>query len=205
MSSSSSSSQSSSSSLPVDFTEQLNQIIAGNNTDNLILFKFTPESGFPSDDTSQRLQFSFRTVNNSFLNYSELTNPSTPSEIASTSNCYVPEDDDINIHHDPIFFVDLIVKNSGVQNISVRSQKDKYHDDDVKYSFLIPKFTWSEDLIVDAISSNVSYDPLEDAVGAFWAGTTDEDINKLEYTSNVVSKSFSTSMNSVVRHFTIAL
>ena len=32
MSSSSSSSQSSSSSLPVDFTEQLNQIIAGNNT-----------------------------------------------------------------------------------------------------------------------------------------------------------------------------
>jgi hypothetical protein len=199
-SSSSTNSSSSSSSLPDLITEKLNQIIAGNNPDDLILFTYSPDDGFNDDNDDNKISFSFRTVNNSFFNYSSLLNPGTPASIESASNCYVPEDKDINIHHDPVFFVDLIVKDSGAKNISVRSQEEKNRDESVKYSFLIPKFTWSDDLIVDAIASNVSYSPLEDADGSLWTGTTDKNINKIEYNSNVASKSFSTGMDSIIRN-----
>ena len=124
-SSSSTNSSSSSSSLPDLITEKLNQIIAGNNPDDLILFTYSPDDGFNDDNDDNKISFSFRTVNNSFFNYSSLLNPGTPASIESASNCYVPEDKDINIHHDPVFFVDLIVKDSGAKNISVRSQEEK--------------------------------------------------------------------------------
>jgi hypothetical protein len=134
---SSPSSGSSSSSEPIKFTEVLNQIVAGNNPDNLILFTYTPEGGFDYEGDDQTIQFQFRTVNNEFFNYDTLLNPTTPTEIEGSSNCYVPEDDDVNIKHDPIFYVDLIVKDSGVKNVSVRSQEEKYQEESVKYSFIM--------------------------------------------------------------------
>jgi len=198
-----SSSESSFSSLPDEFTEVLNQIIAGNNPDNLIPFTYTPQSGFDSDDDTQQIQFSFRTVNNEFFNYDNLLNPPDVEEIAGASNCYVPEDDDVNIKHEPIFYVDLIVKDSPVKNISVRIQEEKYKDEQVKYSFIIPKFTWNQDLITDAISSNVSYNPLEDSTGSFWAGTSDDRLYKIEYNSNVAASAFSTSEDGTIKNIIV--
>lgn len=201
MSSSSSSKDSSSSSFPDTFTEQLNQIIAGNNPDNLILFTYTPESGFVSNDDSQQIQFSFRTVNNEYFNYDTLLNPTVDEE--SSEDVYVPEDPDVKIKHEPIFYVDLIVRNSGVKNISVRSQETKYQNEQVKYSFIIPKFTWNQDLITDAITSNVTYTPLEDATGSFWAGTSDDKLHKIEYTSNVAASAYSTSEDGTIKNILV--
>jgi hypothetical protein len=202
-SSSTESSQSSSSSLPDKFTEVLNQIIAGNNPDNLIPFTYTPEGGFDYEGDDQTIQFQFRTVNNEFFNYDTLLNPTTPTEIESASNCYVPQDDDVNIKHDPIFYVDLIVKDSSVKSASVRSQEEKYKEESVKYSFIIPKFTWSKDLITDAIASNVAYTPLTDAAGSFWAGTASDKLYKIEYNSNVAAEAFSTDEEGTIRNLLV--
>ena len=202
-SSGSSFSSSSSSSAPFTFTEQLNQIIAGNNPDNLMLFTYTPESGFSENVDDNKIFFQFRTVNNEFFNYDTLLNPTTPTEIASASNCYVPQDDDVDIKHDPIFYVDLIVKDSGVKDISVRSQEEKYKDEQVKYSFIIPKFTWNQDLITDAIASNVAYTPLDDATGSFWAGTSDDKLYKIEYSANVAAEAFSTNEEGTIKNLLV--
>ena len=201
-SSSSNYSSSSSSSMPITFTEQLNQIIAGQNPENLVLFTFTPNSGFEYLD-DQQILFKFKTENENFLEYSSLLNPTTPSAIESASNCYVPEDDDINIHHSPKFYVDLIIKNSGAKNISARSQEEKYKEESVKYSFVMPRFTWDTDLRVDAISSNVSYMPLEDSIGSFWAGTSDSKIHKIEYTANVASEAFSSDIGGDIKNILV--
>jgi hypothetical protein len=197
------SSESSSSSFPVPFTEKLNQIIAGNNPDNLIPFTYTPEGGFDYEGDDQTIQFQFRTVNNEFFNYDTLLNPTSPTEIEGSSNCYVPEDDDVNIKHDPIFYVDLIVKDSGVKNVSVRSQEEKYQEESVKYSFIIPKFTWNKDLITDAISSNVVYTPLDDSLGSFWAGTSDDKLYKIEYNSNAAASAYSRDEEGTVKNILV--
>ena len=193
------SSSSSSSSFPIKFTEVLNQIVAGENPDNLILFTYTPASGFSYVKDDQSIAFQFRTVNNEYFNYDQLLNPTSPTEIESASNCYVPQDDDVNIKHDPIFYVDLIVQGSGVKSASVRSQENKYVEESVKYSFIIPKFTWNQNLVTDAIASNASYTPLSGALGSFWAGTSDDKLYKIEYNSNAAAKAYSTDEEGTIK------
>jgi len=169
----------------------------------LILFTYTPESGFEYDEDDQEIIFQFRSVNNEFFNYDNLLNPASPDEIASVSNCYVPQDDDAEIKHNPIFYVDLIVKDSGVKSASVRSQEEKYKEESVQYSFIIPKFNWSQDLITDTIASNVSYEPLEDATGSFWAGTSSDKLYKVEYNSNVAAEAFSTDEEGTIKNLLV--
>jgi hypothetical protein len=166
------------------------------------LFTYTPDSGFEYSNDDQEIVFSFRTVNNEFFNYNSLLNPPDVEE-SSENDCYVPEDDDVDIKHEPIFYVDLIVKNGGVKNTSVRAQEEKYKDESVKYSFIIPKFTWNQDTITDAIASNVAYTPLADATGSFWAGTEDDMLYKIEYNSNVAASAYSTAEEGQIKQLIV--
>jgi len=206
MSSSSSSSQSlsssSSSSLPLNFTEQINQIIAGYNPDHLIPFSFQKVNGFAYSANDQQITFSFKQTVNEYFNYSSILSPPSITEDNGTG-VYVPQEDDAEIKHEPIYYVDLIVRNTGVKSVSVRSQEEKYQEEAVTYSFIIPKFSWNHDLITASISSNVSYTPLEDSIGSFWAGTLDEKLYKIEYAANVAASAFSTNGDGVIKRLVV--
>jgi hypothetical protein len=149
------SSSSSSSSAPEPFTDKIHQIIAGDSSDNVIFFTYEQENGFEHDGNNQEISFSFKTVNNYFFNYQNLLSPENQETIENVSNCYVPNILDSDLKSDPIFYVDLIVKDSGIKDLNVRSQENNYGNSEVKYSFLIPKFDWSDQLIVNYIKLNI--------------------------------------------------
>jgi hypothetical protein len=193
------SSSSSSSSEPISNTKEIYQVIAGKEGDDLIFFTYEQDQGFQGSDENQELSFSFRTVNNGFFNYQEIVNQKKSEESVSTSNCYVPEGDDVNIKSDPVFYVDLIVKNSGVKDISVRAQEERYKDNEVKYSYLIPKFEWDKGLMTGPASGDEGYTPLEGSEGSFWAGTLGSKLHKVEYNSEIASSSYSRDEGAIVR------
>ena len=193
------SSSSSSSSAPEPFTDKIHQIIAGDSSDNVIFFTYEQENGFEHDGNNQEISFSFKTVNNYFFNYQNLLSPENQETIENVSNCYVPNILDSDLKSDPIFYVDLIVKDSGIKDLNVRSQENNYGNSEVKYSFLIPKFGWSDQLIVGEVESSLDYTPLDDSEGSFWAGTLDEKLHKIEYNSETAKSSYNQNEDGIVR------
>lgn len=118
--------------------EKIYKIVINQNHHNVIPFVFKTEDEFKN--AGAELSFSFRgTSDNTFLNFSNVSNPNNDIETQNTT--YVQSNNDANFS--PTFFLDLIT-NTPSQNVSVSTNinnKDKHM---AKYTFVIPKFTWSK-------------------------------------------------------------
>tara|TARA_R110000824_G_C15232856_1_gene678969 strand:- start:18978 stop:20936 length:1959 start_codon:yes stop_codon:yes gene_type:complete len=145
-------------------------IVQGNNT--IIPFSCFPESG---EATTTDINFSAEVAAPS-LEYDEIFKVTNAATNSSTET-YVPEDDNTQYKHDNITHVDIIAKDpSGIREINVRSQNELYTTEEIQSSFLIPKFSWDITNFSNVVSSSE-----DDYIGSVWAGSDDNLLHNIQY------------------------
>ena len=165
-----------------DYT-QINNIFIQQNLNGIIPFTYFGEDKFNSaTDNSSLLKFSFRTSNQTYLNYNNILNPKISEETKNT--VFMPETEDSKFTTSPIFYVDLVTEDkSGISEFSLRGQTELYEKRTPKYTFIIPKFTWDTSLITN---DRTAVTGLTNAIGSVWVGTNDNVIYKIEYSDKNV-------------------
>lgn len=184
----------SSSSSSYQLTQQLYHVLVGQNHYNLIPFLFYGEDDFQYTGTN--LLFTFHTQYNN-ISYDNITSPSRPS--VTTGTTYVPEKEDAYYRPDPIFYLDLIT-NKGTQEEIVTGQIPNTQKGNSDYTFVIPKFTWDNELaLATSFSEESGYTHLTDATGSIWVGTEDYNVHKYEYNDLTVLNSYTLALDSEVK------
>lgn len=162
-------------------TLQINSVLISQGLSGFLPFVFYGEEKFAGD--ASQLIFNFRTSRTQYFDYSGIFSP--PVSTPATNTTYLPETEDSKNVHSPIFFVDLITDDkSGVSQISARATKDRYEKRLPKYTFVIPKFTWSN----SDIKGSGGTVGLTGSLGTFWIGTGSKNLYKVEYTDKTISK-----------------
>ena len=103
----------------------INNFLINQNLNGILPFTFTSEDKFQADlGNSALLKFSFKTSNETYLDYTNINTPTTTNPTTTTT--YIPETDDSKYIDSPIFYVDLIVEDkSGISKVSTRPELNR--------------------------------------------------------------------------------
>jgi hypothetical protein len=162
-------------------------IFTVSNYKNYLDFNFLVERGKPFDGDT--FDFSFETQTNKYFDYDVLLTSNSVSEQAGDVLISNPLGSESV--HESEFYVDIISKDDrGIKEYSLRTQEENYGFSKVKDIFIIPKFSWSDQIIFEENES--SEESLEMNDGSFWASTSDNKIHKIEYilSSNSASSTY---------------
>lgn len=114
---------------------------------------------------------------------------------------YVPEDETSQYQHDPMVYVDIMVKDvSGFKGYSLRSQVNKYSYENVTHSFNVPKFSWSMGIFGIEDSNALQVAENDPVIGSVWIGTDDNKIHYISYSANAASVTYYSNTASEVRN-----
>ena len=158
---------------------------------NLIPFNFIAESGI---SLNSQISFEIDAASNKYFDYDLLIGNAVSNVVTYPISTYVPEDDSKKIKHEPMFYVDIISKDSGgVKDYSLRSQKEIYGFETPTDVYILPKFTWTNELVENNGQGAVATDNLDNLLGvnrdtenskifgSAWIGTQDNRLIKIEY------------------------
>ena len=159
---------------------------------NLLPFTFISEPGISLDS---QISFEIDAATNKYFDYDLLIGNAASNVIAYPISTYVPEDDSKKIKQEPMFYVDIIAKDSsGIKDFSLRSQKEIYGFETPTAVYTSPKFSWTNTLVdVSNVSNSTS-----DIVGSIWIGTKNSSLLKVEYGTETAEISYSTNTSSEV-------
>ena len=158
---------------------------------DILPFSFMIERG---NENSTTFPFSFVTQTNNCLNYDAIISLNS-NTVTTTSTVFIPEVEEAQYKHEPMFYVDLIIEGKGVQKYSLRSQSELYEYETPSLVFNIPKFSWDNSIFGIVEESESSVDVNE---GYVWVGTSSKMIHKLSYDLQSASNIYAANASSEV-------